>query len=122
LVDFLYARSDKLHSFTVVWEYSPMVNSSSIPAGLSGNRITDTVSGQLSRLARLGMDIDLRNNYVAIWYLSDIFHPTMISFFHLCLVVAEICIALWAGRDVVRSVHKSDCDIQIHVFSLYLVC
>jgi hypothetical protein len=79
LVDFLYARSDKLHSFTVVWEYTP-IDSSSISAGPPGNRITDTVSCHLSRLARLGTDIDLGNNYVAIWYLYDIFHPTVISF------------------------------------------
>ncbi|KAJ7887498.1 hypothetical protein B0H14DRAFT_3127491 [Mycena olivaceomarginata] len=63
LLQSLYERSRKLRSFTVDWEYGRFIESSLIPAGPP---ISDTIGGHLSRLARLGVDIDLGKNYVSI--------------------------------------------------------
>jgi hypothetical protein len=70
LLPFLYERSLKLRSFRVHWGFVPFIESSLIHAGPP---ISDTIGGHLSRLARLGMDIDLGKNYVSIGYLSTFF-------------------------------------------------
>ncbi|KAJ7368812.1 hypothetical protein DFH08DRAFT_832327 [Mycena albidolilacea] len=63
LLQSLYERSLKLRSFRVDWGFGRFIESSLIPAGPP---ISDTIGGHLSRLARLGMDIDLGKNYVSI--------------------------------------------------------
>ncbi|KAJ7368814.1 hypothetical protein DFH08DRAFT_832336 [Mycena albidolilacea] len=63
LLPFLYERSHKLRSFTIDWGYSRFIESSLVRAGPP---ISDTIGGHLSRLARLGMVIDLGKNYVSI--------------------------------------------------------
>jgi hypothetical protein len=70
LLQSLYERSHKLRSFTVDWKYGHFIESSLIPVGPP---ISDTIGGHLSRLTRLGMDIDLGKNYVSIGYLSTFF-------------------------------------------------
>ncbi|KAJ7755841.1 hypothetical protein B0H16DRAFT_1690067 [Mycena metata] len=57
LVHFLYARSDKLRSFQLVWEANPFLDRE-ISVGVPGApRAVDTIAGHFSRLRAAGMDV-----------------------------------------------------------------
>jgi hypothetical protein len=86
LVEFLYARSDKLRSFRAVWPLSvfPFLEGTTYAGPQAKKHYYDTIIGHLSHLAQSGVDIHPGTddkNYLSIAYVCRIFVPRLVLIF-----------------------------------------